>query len=236
LVLTELNLQFAITDKAELQSGIIFFNLLLTIRSYCLDQNYNPVVTAGKNGCGSWWAMADDDIDEDQEEGEEGEEGEGKSSGGGSKKLIIIIAGVVLLLIGGGAAAFFMGLFDSLLGGDEAAVVAPAEDGKDVADNVAFFHELPEIVVNLNSKGRKRSVMKLKVSLEVASPGEIPKLEALMPRVLDNFQVYLRELRLDDLKGSAGMYRLREELLTRVNAAITPSKVRAVLFKEMLVQ
>ena len=178
--------------------------------------------------------MADDEIDEEAEA--EGEEGEGKSSGGGSKKLIIIIAGVVLLLIGGAAAAFFMGLFYPLLGGDEAAVAAPAEDGKSVADNVAFFHELPEIIVNLNSKGRKRSVMKLRVSLEVASPGEIPKLEALMPRVIDNFQVYLRELRLDDLKGSAGMYRLREELLTRVNAAITPSKVRAVLFKEMLVQ
>ena len=57
-----------------------------------------------------------------------------------------------------------------------------------------------------------------------------------MPRVVDNFQTYLRELRLDDLRGSAGMYRLREELLTRINVAVQPSKVSAVLFKEMLVQ
>jgi len=58
----------------------------------------------------------------------------------------------------------------------------------------------------------------------------------LLPRIIDNFQVYLRELRVGDLKGSAGIYRLREELLTRVNSAIAPSKVKGVLFKEMLVQ
>ncbi|MFX9073467.1 flagellar basal body-associated FliL family protein, partial [Acinetobacter baumannii] len=57
-----------------------------------------------------------------------------------------------------------------------------------------------------------------------------------LPRIIDNFQVYLRELRLDDLKGSAGMYRLREELLLRVNMAAQPVKIKDVLFKEMLVQ
>ena len=177
--------------------------------------------------------MADDDIDEDETEGGEDE---GKSSGGGSKKLIIIIVAVILLIIGGGAAAFFMGLFDSSDSGSPATEAEPSADSKKAAKDLAFFHDLPDITVNLNTKGRKRSVMKLKISLEVASPDEIPKLQALMPRVIDNFQVYLRELRLDDLKGSAGMYRLREELLMRVNAAITPAKVKAVLFKEMLVQ
>ena len=177
--------------------------------------------------------MADDDSDEDETDGEEGE---GKSSGGGSKKLIIIIVAVVLLIIGGVAAAFFMGLFDSSDSASQTTEAEPSSDSKKAASELAFFHDLPDITVNLNSKGRKRSVMKLKISLEVASPDEIPKLQALMPRVIDNFQVYLRELRLDDLKGSAGMYRLREELLMRVNAAITPAKVKAVLFKEMLVQ
>jgi len=177
--------------------------------------------------------MADDDLDEDEKDGEEDED---KSSGGGSKKLIIIIVAVVLLIIGGVAAAFFMGLFDSSDSASQTTEAEPSSDSKKAASELAFFHDLPDITVNLNSKGRKRSVMKLKISLEVASPDEIPKLQALMPRVIDNFQVYLRELRLDDLKGSAGMYRLREELLMRVNAAITPAKVKAVLFKEMLVQ
>ena len=178
--------------------------------------------------------MADDDLDEDEKDGGEDEGGSSSSSGGGSKKLIIIIiVAVLLLLIGGGAAAYFMGVFDT---SPQETEVEPSEDSKKAAEDLAFFHDLPDITVNLNAKGRKRSVMKLKISLEVGSPDEIPKLQALMPRVIDNFQVYLRELRLDDLKGSAGMYRLREELMMRVNAAISPAKVKAVLFKEMLVQ
>ena len=72
--------------------------------------------------------------------------------------------------------------------------------------------------------------------MEVASQADLAKVQAVMPRVIDNFQTYLRELRVDDLSGSAGLYRLREELLTRVNAAVQPAKVNAILFKEMLIQ
>ena len=57
-----------------------------------------------------------------------------------------------------------------------------------------------------------------------------------MPRVMDAFQTYLRELRPSDLEGSAGLYRLKEELTRRVNVAIAPSRVNAVLFKEIVVQ
>jgi len=57
-----------------------------------------------------------------------------------------------------------------------------------------------------------------------------------MPRVVDQFQGYLRELRIDDLKGSAGVIRLKEELLRRINVATAPYHVRDVLLKEMIIQ
>lgn len=183
--------------------------------------------------------MADDDddieeLDEDDESDGEGEDGEG-GSGGGKKKLIIIIGVVLLLLIGGGAAAFFTGLFDPLLkGGDDQASMAVGEDGQPIAG--ALFYDLPELLVNLNTGNRKSTFLKIRVSLELERPEDVPRIEALMPRIVDNFQVYLRELRIDDLKGSAGMYRLREELLRRVAAAVAPTRVHDVLFKEMLVQ
>ena len=72
--------------------------------------------------------------------------------------------------------------------------------------------------------------------MELENSGDIKRVETVMPRIMDNFQAYLRELRIEDLKGAAGMYRLREELLSRVNAALAPVKVHDVLFKEMLVQ
>ena len=100
----------------------------------------------------------------------------------------------------------------------------------------AVFYDLPEILVNLNSTGRKQNFLKIRVSLELESALDVGKIEAVMPRIIDNFQVYLRELRVDDLQGSAGMLRLREELMARVNNAVKPAKVNDVLFKEMLVQ
>ena len=96
--------------------------------------------------------------------------------------------------------------------------------------------EIPDLIVNLNTSGRKSAFLKIKISLEITDPADIDTINQMLPRIVDNFQVYLRELRIDDLQGSAGMYRLHEELLRRVNIAVRPAKVKDVLFKEMLVQ
>ena len=92
------------------------------------------------------------------------------------------------------------------------------------------------MLVNLNTAGRKRTFLKMLVSLELASEGDITTVEMMLPRVIDNFQIYLRELRMEDLQGAAGMNRLRVELLDRVNAAVRPALVNDVLFKEMIIQ
>jgi flagellar FliL protein len=72
--------------------------------------------------------------------------------------------------------------------------------------------------------------------LELPDQQLMQQIQPVMPRVLDTFQTYLRELRPTDLDGSSGLYRLKEELTRRVNAAIAPNKVSAVLFKEIVVQ
>ena len=84
--------------------------------------------------------------------------------------------------------------------------------------------------------------MKVIVSLELSS--DLPeimeerntKLQALMPRVIDNLQIYMRELRLDDINGSAGIYRLKQELLSRINRAVQPIEVRDILFSEFVIE
>ncbi len=136
----------------------------------------------------------------------------------------------LLLVVGGAAAAYFTGLLDPLVemaGGG-------GEEGADLGE--AIFYDLPELLVNLNTTGRKSSFLKIRISLELRNPEDVPTIEGMMPRIIDNFQVYLRELRVEDLQGSAGLYRLREELLMRVSAAAAPAKVSDVLFKEMLIQ
>lgn len=176
--------------------------------------------------------MADDEVDEGEGEGApEGESAEAKP--GSKKKLLIIIVLAVLLVVGGVAAAYFTGLLNPLI-----AMIGGGEKKKaeESGPSEAVFMDLPDLLVNLNTGGRKASFLKMRVSLELERKEHVQVVEKLMPRIVDNFQVYLRELRVEDLKGSAGMYRLREELLTRVNVAAAPIKVNDVLFKEMLVQ
>lgn len=164
----------------------------------------------------------DEDVD-----GEEG--GEGKKKGFLSKKLIIIVAGVLLLLGGGGGGAYFMGFFGGADDSELAAVAAPVVEPP-------VFYDLPDMTVNL-AGGRERSqYLRMEISIEVANDETLDVVKPFLPRVIDTFQVYLRELRSTDLEGSAGIYRLKEELLRRVNLAVHPAKIDDVLFRKLLVQ
>ena len=100
-----------------------------------------------------------------------------------------------------------------------------------------IFMDLPDIVANLSTGPNRRAVfLKLKTKLELAKAEDQATLTAAMPRVLDLFQGYLREMRPEELRGTAATYRLREELLARTNLAAPPVRVTSVLFTEMIVQ
>ncbi|MCZ4280491.1 flagellar basal body-associated FliL family protein [Kiloniella laminariae] len=173
--------------------------------------------------------------DESVREGEDLEVEARPKGGASGKKIVLFFILPLLLIIGGGAGAYFTGLLDSLLGKEEVQEEVVAEE-EIPANGPAVFYDVPELLVNLSSSGNKNHFLKITISLELAVATDVPAVEAVMPRIVDNFQVYLRELRIEDLSGSAGIQRLREELLLRVNAAAAPVKIKDVLFQEMLVQ
>lgn len=112
------------------------------------------------------------------------------------------------------------------------------EGGRAISRPVAtaVMSPMPEMLVNINAAGRAKNFLKLKVTLKLNNEADVARVEDVLPRITDNFQVYLRELRLEDLQGASGIYRLREEFLNRVNAAVRPAQVQDVLFQEMIVQ
>jgi flagellar FliL protein len=175
--------------------------------------------------------MADRALDDAAEVPATPAEEQAPAPSGGRKKLIIMALGAVLLLAGAGGGLYFTGIVDKFLPHK-----AELVDKAAAPPALPVFFDMQDLLVNLNTVGRKQSFLKLSISLEIERADDLPRLQAVMPRVIDTFQVYLRELRVEDLRGSAGIYRLREELLTRVNAAAAPVKVTDVLFKEMLVQ
>lgn len=100
----------------------------------------------------------------------------------------------------------------------------------------ALFYDIPDMTVNLSASPDRPQYLRVKVTLEVDNAHVIDALKPVMPRVIDTFQTHLRELRVTDLEGSAGLFRLRDELTRRVNLAIAPNRIRAVLFRELVVQ
>ena len=164
-------------------------------------------------------------------ETEQAEAVEGEASGAPStsKRKIIVIASAILVLLLGGTGGYLL-FFNKKHDGkaEEAAAAAPKP---------TVFMDVPEVMVNMASApGERTQYLKVKVVLEVKDQPIIAQIQPVLPRVMDIFQTYLRELRPSDLNGSTGMFRLKEELTRRVNAAIQPNQVNAVLFKEILVQ
>lgn len=167
-------------------------------------------------------SLDDDDLDE-------------KKAGGGKSKLLLIVLGLLLLIGAGGAAAYFMGVLDTGAKEEKAGDKhGKGEHGENVAP--AAFLKIPDMIVNLSSPDGQPRYLRLSVQLELKTEEDKAAVELVMPRVVDQFQTYLRELRIKDLRGSAGIYRLQMELLSRVNAAAYPVEVQDVLFQEILIQ
>jgi flagellar protein FliL len=161
----------------------------------------------------------------EEAEGQDGKDATAAPKRRFSLKLILIaVGGVVgLAVIGVGGFMFFGHHGDTAVAATQ---VKPP-----------VFVDMPDVLVNLSSSGGERTqYLKVKIALELPDEAVQAQIQPIMPRLLDTFQTYLRELRPTDLDGSAGLYRLKEELTRRVNVAIAPSRINAVLFKEIVVQ
>jgi flagellar FliL protein len=149
----------------------------------------------------------------------------------GSKKKLIMLAAPVVL-IGIMAGLWFSGVAPRLLGMKH----NEPEKQEAAKPSMLVFVDLPDMVANLNSPSNKPSYIKLQARLEVSQPEDAEKIKQEMPRLQDIFQTYLREMRPEELRGSPGIYRLREELLGRANVAVAPVRVNDVLFTQLLIQ
>jgi len=219
----------------------------------------------GDSMFGKWKKKKKDDAPETDGEGEattppaDGDGGESpeaptKKKLSGKKLVLFIILPAVLVLGGGGAAGYLLlsggsgaeqhaeagarhGKAKGGHGGAPAGEVVPGPNGTTISrgENVVFV-ALPEMLVNITGPDGRPAYLKLRLTLEAPDDATVATLTEHVPRVTDQFNAFLRELRTDDLAGSAGAYRLRLELLRRVNLVIAPAQVNAVLIEEMLVQ
>ena len=153
---------------------------------------------------------------------------------GGKRRLILLLAPVVLLA-GAGAGLWFSGILPKMLHGKKDSIAAAAASLA-MANGPPVYVDVPEIITNLNSGPRKTSFVKIKIRIELASAADQVAVTTAMPRIQDLFQTYLREMRPEELRGSIGTYRLREEFISRISIAASPVRVRDVLFTELFTE
>lgn len=140
------------------------------------------------------------------------------------RKLIIAAAGAAVLLAGGGGYA--------LLGGGEAE--AAVESGHGSADTK--FVDVPPMIVNLRSPDGAARFIKLHFMLVPGPNGTPEGLKERLPLLLDAYQPFLRELRPEDLAGSAAVFRIKEEMLVRATQTLGAGQVEDVLIQNLVQQ
>lgn len=144
--------------------------------------------------------------------------------GRSKKKLLLAAAGAAaLLLAGAGVGAWHFWL-------------SPAESGASSEQREdAAYVEVPELLINLRSADGRTRFLKVRLVLETA-PEMAESIGPRMPAVVDAMQMFLRELRPEDLAGSSALFRLKEELLVRANRSVGAGQVSDVLIQELVQQ
>ncbi len=151
------------------------------------------------------------------------------------KKARTLLLAVPVLLVAAGAGGWFSGVIPKMLG-HGGRTVASAQSKMDAAASAPVYVDVPEILSNLNVPGKRPTFVKMHAKLEVSAPADEAAVSAAMPRIQDLFQTYLRDMRPEELRGSEGSYRLREELIGRASLAAAPARVLDVLCVELIIE
>ncbi|AXK44163.1 flagellar basal body protein FliL (plasmid) [Erythrobacter aureus] len=116
------------------------------------------------------------------------------------------------------------------MGGDE--VRAEEEAATDSVE--VGFVEVPPMVVNLRTSGGQPRFLKVHFLIVPTSASKKTEIEAKLPLIIDRFQPFLRELRPEDLSGSAAVYRIKEEMMVRAGKIVGDAAIRDILIQDLV--
>ena len=153
-----------------------------------------------------------------------------------SRKKLVIAAACGVLLIGGGTGGALIAAGGGS-GGDDKASAHGDDGGKGHGEEAGSdLVEVAPMMVNLRTNDGQARFLKLRILLAAGSPDDVAAIEAKLPLIVDAYQPFLRELRPEDLAGSAAVYRIKEELLLRAADTMGDGVVADVLIQDMIQQ
>jgi flagellar FliL protein len=154
------------------------------------------------------------------------------------KSKMPLILGLVLALAGGGGGFFVVssgmiggGSADEPAATDGAADHAPTDEhGEPVAAVPPAFIALEPMVISLQGA---QKYLKFTAQIEV-DPAAQAEVTAIMPRIVDVLNGYLRAVETAELADPAALMRLRAQMLRRVQVVAGANKVRDLLIMEFV--
>lgn len=142
------------------------------------------------------------------------------------KKLMLLL--LPLLIVIGISVGIYFALnksYDSI--GKNYNVIQYGKNDND--KDMTVFFDLPEIKTVVAGKDGPID-LKIKITLELSSIEDLRIIEILAPKLNDIILGHTIELSVDEVKGSEGLYWLKEELLYRFNLAASPVKIKNLNF------
>ena len=166
-----------------------------------------------------------------EETAEEKTEGAAPEKKSGKMKWIIIGVVVLVLLGGGGFAAW---KFLSTGSGEPEAMAKPGgHEGALPAPGPIVA--LDSFLVNLADPADSH-YLKVTVNLEVEKPESTEEIQQRMPQIRDSILVLLSSKTAEDVRSVEGKFRLRDEIIGRVNKFISHGKIKGAYFTEFVMQ
>ncbi|MBL8670115.1 MAG: flagellar basal body-associated FliL family protein, partial [Alphaproteobacteria bacterium] len=116
--------------------------------------------------------------------------------------LLAILIFLLVLIVAGGGGAYWFGFLDSVA---PKIGIAPR---KALPPDVDTVVDVPLMIFTLLEQRGRRYQMSIKLEMVMRNDRDAGYAKAHMPRIKDTLNIYLRELRLDDLRDRGGLSRL----------------------------
>ena len=140
-----------------------------------------------------------------------------------------LMAGIVLAVAGAGA-GFYLTSSGLILGTTPTQEEMPALH-KDESPAVVFVAMEP-LTISLPRNSSSKH-LRFRASFEVPKPHQ-SEVEAIMPRIIDVLNGYLRALEVTDIEDPAALTRLRSQMLRRAQVVAGPERINDLLIMEFV--
>ncbi len=143
------------------------------------------------------------------------------------KILLIALGALAVLLFGGGLGYYFLMMRGS--GHEEEAIKAKNAEG-------IVYVDVPEMNVNLRTQDGQTAFLKINFSIAARDEAAGEDIKEQLPAIRDAMQPFLRELRPEDLAGSAAVFRIKEEMTRRAIARVGPDMIEDIMIEDLIQQ